>query len=185
MSMFHGILSINNVFVDQNTLGVKLADYGYYNDIYTENVLDLFEGSKMDLFCLAIIIIKCIGKLRIDLPLDLGSLQFKVPLLKQLYKGTTISKKLGSFIDILFDNNVTLAKVMIHPFVNMTTPENQKSTTDDTFYKSSPSQSPNIKPKEFLNQKLGDIKEMTDEKSEFTFCSNKRNSYSSGTSDSK
>lgn len=82
MSMFHGNLSINNIFVDQYNLNIKVADYGIYNDLYGENTLDLFEGSKMDLFWLAILLLKWLGKLRLDLPLDLGSLQYKVVMLK-------------------------------------------------------------------------------------------------------
>jgi RIO-like serine/threonine protein kinase len=31
ISYFHGNLSINNVFIDQNTMAIKLADYGLYN----------------------------------------------------------------------------------------------------------------------------------------------------------
>ena len=84
---------------------IKLADYGLYNCIYADNQLEPFEGSKMDLFCLGILILKVLGKLRLDMPLDMGNLQYKVPVLKSIYKNESISNQLKSFLDITFDEN--------------------------------------------------------------------------------
>jgi serine/threonine protein kinase len=85
-SFFHGHLSIDNVFIDQNSMVIKLADYGIYNCIYTDNQLEPFEGSKMDLFCVGILILKLLGKLRVNMALDMGDLQYKVPILRSIYK---------------------------------------------------------------------------------------------------
>jgi hypothetical protein len=74
------------VFIDQNTMAIKLADYGLYNWLYPENPLEPFEGSKMDMFCIGILVLKLLGKLRLNMPLDLGNLQYKVPVLKSIYK---------------------------------------------------------------------------------------------------
>jgi hypothetical protein len=118
ISYFHGNLSINNVFVNQNTMTIKLADYGLYNCIYTENPLETFEGLKMDLFCLGIIILKLLGKVRLNMPLDLGMLQYKVPILKQLYKNDAISDNLKHFLDTALDAQTEFIRVLVHPFLS-------------------------------------------------------------------
>ena len=118
-SFFHGNLSINNVMIDQYSLNVKMANYGIYNCIYMENQLDTFEGSKMDLFCMGILILKLLGKLRLDMPLDLGRLQFKVEILKSIYKNESISYLLKSFLDKTFDEESSLSKILVHPFLTM------------------------------------------------------------------
>lgn len=118
ISYFHGNLSINNVFVDQNTMTIKMADYGLYNCIYTENPLETFEGLKMDLFWLGIIILKLLGKVRLTMPLDLGLLQYKVPILKQLYKNDSISANLKHFLDTVLEANTDFTRVWVHPFLS-------------------------------------------------------------------
>ena len=130
-------------------------------------------------------ILKCLGKLRLDLPLDLGSLQYKVPVLKKRYKSEGISKRLCSFIDILFDSDIVLSKVVIHPFITTAGGLGHKESTDDTLDRSSRGEMhtlhkdlPNIDPK------LISIRDMMEEKSEFTFGSNNRNSMSEKSSES-
>ena len=180
ISYFHGNLSINNVFIDQNTMAIKMTDYGLYNWIYTENPLDTFEGSKMDIFWLGIIILKVLGKLRLNMPLDMGKLQFKVPILKSLYQTDCLSSQFKSFLDIWFDTKVELSKLQIHPFLF-----NQKDGSSTT-QRSSGAQN-SIEKAEIMRKesKLHSVKETGEERSEFTFGSgNNRNSFSSKSSES-
>lgn len=180
ISYFHGNLSINNIFIDQNTMAIKLTDYGLYNCIYTENQLDTFEGSKMDIFCLGIIILKVLGKLRLNMPLDMGKLQYKVSILKSLYQTDSLSSQFKFFLDIWFDSKVDLHRLQIHPFIfnqrDISSPTQRSSGAQNSLEKTE------VQRKE---SKLFSVKESGEEKSEFTFGSgNNRNSFSSKSSES-
>lgn len=181
ISYFHGNLSINNIFIDQNTMAIKLTDYGLYNCIHTQNQLDTFEGSRMDIFCLGIIILKVQGKLRLNMPLDMGKLQYKVSILKSLYQTDSLSSQFKFFLDIWFDEKVNLHRLLVHPFIC-----NQKdglnSTLGSSGAQNAPEKQTEVRRKE---SKLLSVKESGEEKSEFTFGSgNNRNSFSSKSSES-
>lgn len=179
ISMFHGNLSINNIFIDQNTMAIKVTDYGLYNCIYSRNTLDAFEGSKMDIFWVGILILKVLGKLRLDMPLDLGNLQYKVPVIKSIYKNESMSNQIRSFLDIAFDKNVQLSKCLVHPFIINGT----KPTNDST--RESPGLKEDFKDRTMRDSRMQSLKESAEDKSEFTFGSgNNRNSFSSKSSES-
>lgn len=131
ISHFHGNMSIHNIFIDQNTMAIKLSDYGLYNWIYTNNPLEPLEGSKMDIFCIGILILKLMGKLRLNMPLDLGSLQYKVSVLKSIYRNESMTPTMKSFLDITFDTKTSLSKILIHPFISSCMKHNSTNDTSE------------------------------------------------------
>lgn len=62
---YHGRLNMNNIHVD-NSWNVKLTDYSYMSIIDKEAEFTSEEGSRLDIFCLGICILKMLGKIHID-----------------------------------------------------------------------------------------------------------------------
>ncbi|CAI2361582.1 unnamed protein product [Moneuplotes crassus] len=175
-SYFHGSISIDNIMINQISMNIKMMNYGLYNCIYKENPLDLFEGSKMDLFCVGILVLKLLGKLRLDMPLDLGELQHRVDVLKSIYKNESLSYILKSFLDKAFDEEASLTKMLIHPFITVN-PQHTNSESRESM---------GIRNTLTQNMHLGSIKESItgEDKSDFTFGSGQQKSSSPRSSDS-
>lgn len=181
-SYFHGSISIDNIMIDQYSLDIRVMNYGIYNCIYKENQLDLFEGSRMDLFCVGILILKLLGKLRLDMPLDLGDLQYKVNILKSIYKNESLPYLLKSFLDKAFDEETSLSKMLVHPFITMNPQAPALDSRENLFIKNNLAQSRYLK----RDMNLGSIKESLtgEEKSDFTFGSGQQKSSSPRSSES-
>ena len=57
---YHGRLNISNIHIDNN-LNVKLTDYSYPSIIQKDSEFSTEEGSRLDIFCLGICIMKMLG----------------------------------------------------------------------------------------------------------------------------
>lgn len=62
---YHGRLNLNNIHID-NQSKIKLTDYMYMSVIDREAKFSPDEGSRLDIFCLGIWILKMLGKLNSD-----------------------------------------------------------------------------------------------------------------------
>lgn len=65
LSYYHGRLNINNIHIDSQ-FNVKLTDYSFMSIIDQEAQFTPEEGSRLDIFCLGICILKMLGKINID-----------------------------------------------------------------------------------------------------------------------
>ena len=65
IDLYHGRLNLNNIHID-NQFHVKLTDYGFMGILEKEAQFTIEEGSRFDIFCLGITILKMLGRINID-----------------------------------------------------------------------------------------------------------------------
>ena len=69
IDLYHGRLNTNNVHIDKECK-VKITDYSYMSVLDREANFSTDEGSRLDIFCVGILILKMLGKIRIDDGID-------------------------------------------------------------------------------------------------------------------
>lgn len=62
---YHGRLNINNIHIDNN-FNIKVTDYSYMSVVDKEAEFTTEEGSRLDIFCVGICVLKMLGKIFID-----------------------------------------------------------------------------------------------------------------------
>ena len=83
-NLYHGWLSVNNVHVSVG-LDIIMTDYGLMNALKPDEALKLNEGVRLDIFCLGIIILKMMGKLRLYWGNDIDFYLDNIQNLRQFY----------------------------------------------------------------------------------------------------
>jgi len=115
------------------------------------------------------------------MPLDMGNLQYKVPVLKSIYLKEGISDQLKSFLDLSFEKETKICKMQVHPFISL----KGKNSTNDTSELSEEGKSQYFRITTNKPVILAPLKDsIIEAKSSFTFGSGARNSRSSNTSES-
>ena len=104
---YHGRMNGNNVFFEQMTLEVKISDYCIYN-VFTRGEITLEEGSRFDIVNLGVMILKMMGKLRVNDVTNIGPIMKNTQAFVSLYKNEGISSKISNFLDLCFDERTTL-----------------------------------------------------------------------------
>lgn len=66
---YHGRLNSNNIHID-NMWRVKVTDYSYMSVLDKEANFSTDEGSRLDIFWIGILVLKMLGKIRIDDGID-------------------------------------------------------------------------------------------------------------------
>lgn len=64
-NIYHGLLNLNNIHFDNN-FNVKTTDYGYIKILEAKAKFTTEEGSRFDIFCLGIWILKILGKINLS-----------------------------------------------------------------------------------------------------------------------
>lgn len=146
--------------------------------------LDFQDGSQLDIFSLGVIVLKSMGKLRLDLPHDLSYLMSYSNSLKALYKNEGMSTLLSSFLDILLDEKASLSKLSIHPFLtkfDANIVNQQQHQYEEPLQPINQPLEPPETPESLMRPPLR--KSVGGDKTEFTFGSSHRNSSSSKSSE--
>jgi len=118
---FHGRLNLNNIHLD-TWFNVKLTDYGQMGIFDREAQFTPEEGSRFDIFCLGICILKFLGLLNIDQGSDHTVDLFleNMEELKSCYTTNWEEKLIDPLIDFLdwwFEKVVTIDDLLYHTFL--------------------------------------------------------------------
>lgn len=112
---YHGKLTLNNIMVSSNDK-VKVTDYAIYN---MNHPLAFKDGMSIDIFNLGIIILKLLGKVRLNEKIDMYNYDKRT--LRENYKNDSISADLKNFLDILLvKRNTDLDLIELHSFMQIT-----------------------------------------------------------------
>lgn len=63
-NMYHGWLSVNNVHISAG-MDIIITDYGLMNALWPSEALNINDCVRLDIFCMGIMILKMMGKLRL------------------------------------------------------------------------------------------------------------------------
>ena len=119
---YHGRLSLNNVHIDSK-FRVKITDYSYMSVLDKEANFNTEEGSRLDIFCIGIMVLKMLGKIRPDDGRDynIDTYLENMEWLKQCYREGTDGGKLPEsaidFLDTWFEKVVTVWDLLNHIFI--------------------------------------------------------------------